>query len=512
MTAPSIKPRPAPAASVPGLLGLLQAEWDAVALEAHTLRTSLHATRVELAHALYQHDAAVRVIARLTRERDAARAAAAAGGSAAAAAAGAGAADAAPAPKRAKAGGGAAAPAPPAAVVASMTALSQDLAKGRKKRDAHPPGTAGVEEAARFALQGAPHTVSGGGHGGAIACLAAAPASAGASALAVSEDGGVAVLDTATGAVARLEGGGGGGGGAPPPARAAAWLGADGASALTAGADGRVRLWTQSSSGGAWTLASTAAAGEDGGGAALVAVTTHPSRALAAAAGCDGAWSLFDVSSSSTPSRLLRIADAAAAAAGGYTACAFHPDGVILGAGTGGGAVQVWDARAAGAPVATCAAPPPVPAAKAGGPRASSAPAPPIASLSFSENGYYLATGALGGGGASGGVRLWDLRKLKHFASPPAPPGKEAGAGGAACVAWDASGALLAAAGPGGASILGGGSTKAEWGAVAAWAGGSVGGGGTAVAWGAPPAAGRLLYVGGGDGRVRVFGVDEMAA
>ena len=31
------KPRPAPAASVPGLLGLLQAEWDAVALEAHSL-------------------------------------------------------------------------------------------------------------------------------------------------------------------------------------------------------------------------------------------------------------------------------------------------------------------------------------------------------------------------------------------------------------------------------------------------------------------------------------------
>mmetsp|Transcript_98760 Transcript_98760/g.205862 ORF Transcript_98760/g.205862 Transcript_98760/m.205862 type:complete len:498 (+) Transcript_98760:133-1626(+) len=70
----AVRPRPATATSIPGMLSLLQSEWDALMTETHELKNALDTTRKQLSHALYQHDAACRVVARLLRERDASRA------------------------------------------------------------------------------------------------------------------------------------------------------------------------------------------------------------------------------------------------------------------------------------------------------------------------------------------------------------------------------------------------------------------------------------------------------
>ena len=69
----NVPPRPPTLTSIPSLLSVFQNEWDALALETYTLRQHLTQTRQELSRALYEHDAAVRVITRLSRERDEAR-------------------------------------------------------------------------------------------------------------------------------------------------------------------------------------------------------------------------------------------------------------------------------------------------------------------------------------------------------------------------------------------------------------------------------------------------------
>lgn len=73
-TSPVVKPRPPRAASIPGMLGLLQQEWDALMNETFLLRQHLDTARNQLSQSLYQHDAACRVIAKLIRERDSAMA------------------------------------------------------------------------------------------------------------------------------------------------------------------------------------------------------------------------------------------------------------------------------------------------------------------------------------------------------------------------------------------------------------------------------------------------------
>lgn len=72
-SARAVKPRPPTLTSVPALLSTFQNEWDAIALETYELKQQLDRTRQELSTALYQYDAALRVIARIQKERDEAR-------------------------------------------------------------------------------------------------------------------------------------------------------------------------------------------------------------------------------------------------------------------------------------------------------------------------------------------------------------------------------------------------------------------------------------------------------
>jgi len=554
-TAP--KPRPSPAASVPGLIGLFRDEWDALALETHQLRASLHSARQELAHALYQHDAALRVIARLVRERDAARDAyeARAGAalpasepapSSAAAVAGEGGPEKKdqqqPAAKKAKTQG-----ALKQEVVDAFTSLSEELSKGRKKR-VPPAGCATAETVKSFkALEGYPHAVHKARAPG-VTCVATAPSSSSSnsssSSLVVSggSDGDVSLFDAATKTVVATFSHAPSSSAKLPAAKRAVTDVAFVRSALlaSAGADGAVRLWrptkkdseteggeffatddgeaAASSSSSSWAVCAEAveASSDTSSSSSVVALAVHPSRDYLATAGADGEWRLYDLeaaknatsssSSASTssrrssasaaaPSPLSRLVAVPDAASGGYSSAAFHPDGVILGVGTSGGAVRIWDARALRA------------VAKFEG-HLSSATSSGVTGLSFSENGYYLATGA------ADGVKAWDLRKLKNLASAPGPGGGGGGGGGGeggesgggvSRLSFDPSGSLLAVAGLGGVAVLG---SRQAWAPLCLFGSGEekkeVAGGALSVAW---SRSGDALFAGGCDNTLRAFGI-----
>ena len=106
---------------------------------------------------------------------------------------------------------------------------------------------------------------------------------------------------------------------------------------------------------------------------------------------------------------------------------------MILGTGAADSSVKIWDVKSSKV------------AAKVEGHVGA------VSSMSFSENGYYLATCA------EDGVKLWDLRKLKNF--------KSFEAAGVKCVGFDHSGHYLAVGGAD-ACVH---NVKAEWEVVKRW-------------------------------------------
>ncbi|KAG5004038.1 hypothetical protein JHK86_028177 [Glycine max] len=427
-----VKPRPVQAASIPGMLGMFQnvwnlcyAEWDGLMLSNFALEQQLHTARQELSHALYQHDAACRVIARLKKERDEARSVLAqaerqfpasapnaitandpvlSNGKRAAEDE-----DLAPGAKKIH-------PGISSSIISELTDCNASLSQQRKKRQI--PATLAPVEALEAYTQISSHPFHKTNKQGIISLD-----------ILYSKDliatGGIdtnaVIFDRPSGQIlATLSG--------HSKKVTSVKFVAQGESFLTASADKTVRLWQGSDdgnyncrhilkdhtaegrySGGATPIrdghvCSGTVSGRGGvarvaerffvpllrsiGGSKWVqAVTVHATNNYFVTASLDGSWCFYELSSGTC---LTQVYDTSGSSEG-YTSAAFHPDGLILGTGTTESLVKIWDVKSQ-ANVARF-----------------DGHAGPVTAISFSENGYFLATAA------HDGVKLWDLRKLKNF-------------------------------------------------------------------------------------------------
>lgn len=354
-TTRGVKPRPVGAASVPGLLSMLQDEWDAVMLETYTLREHLNTVRQELSQALYQHDAACRVIARITKERDTARAqlqrvlSSTAGdvdmGGKAEEEDGAG------IPQR---------------VLLRMTTLAETLSAGRKKR-AMPEGLASKDALSSYSKLST-HKIHQSSKGG-ILCVDAHPSDPNLT-VTGGVDKAVLVFNRSAGKIAsKLTG---------HSKRVSGVSFVDGSDrVVSCSHDKTVRVWAPK--GSKFTTAATLSPHS----AEITDISVQPTGSYVISSSLDKTWSFSDMETG-------KVYTTCEPVAGTLECVAFHPDGVIFGTGTGTNLVRMWDTKTCGN-VATFEGHSGV-----------------VNGVAFSENGYHMASAS-----DDGSVRVWDLRKLK---------------------------------------------------------------------------------------------------
>ncbi|KMZ69392.1 U-box domain-containing protein 72 [Zostera marina] len=370
----AVKPRPLQAASIPGLLGMFQNEWDALMLSNFALEQQLHTARQELSHALYQHDAACRVIARLKKEKDEAmmllsqsekqiplsakstnamvtngqRANVELGHD----------------EKRLRRGIN-------DAVVQELTDCNASLSGQRKKRQI-PASLAHVDDLERF-TQLSSHPLHKTNKPGILSVDIHSSkdiiATGGVDTNAVLFDRSSGqILSTLTGHSKKVT---------------SVKFVSDDELLITGSADKTVRVW-QGKENGNYNCQHVLR----NHNAEVQAVTVHATRKYFVSASLDNTWCFCDLASGEC---FAQVGEASGES--GYTAAAFHPDGLILGTGTSEAVVKIWDVKTQ-SNVATF-----------DGHQGA------VTAMSFSENGYFLATAAYDG------VKLWDLRKLKNFRS-----------------------------------------------------------------------------------------------
>ncbi|KAL8481064.1 hypothetical protein ACS0TY_027555 [Phlomoides rotata] len=461
-----VKPRPVQAASIPGMLGMFQIEWDGLMLSNFALEQQLHTARQELSHALYQHDAACRVIARLKKERDEARAllaqaerqipmsvAAPDTANAAALSNGKRAAEDAemgPDGKRIR-------PGISSSIISELTDCNAVLSQQRKKRQI--PSTLApidaVERYTQLTVNPLHRTNKPGILSLDIMYSKDLIATAGA-------DSNAVVFDRPSGQVVSTLSG-------HSKKVTSVKFAAEGELVVTASADKTVRVW-QGSEGGNFDCRHILKDHT----AEVQAVTIHATNNYFVSASLDNTWCFYDIASGLC---LTQVEDTSGSAAEGYTSAAFHPDGLILGTGTSGAIVKIWDVKSQ-ANVARF-----------------DGHVGAVTAISFSENGYFLATAA------QDGVKLWDLRKLKNFRSlNPYDENTPIQS-----VEFDHSGSYLALGGSD-IRVYQVASVKSEWNCIKTFPDLSGTGKTTCVKFG-PDA--KYVAVGSMDRNLRIFGVPE---
>lgn len=162
---------------------------------------------------------------------------------------------------------------------------------------------------------------------------------------------------------------------------------------VSASLDKSVRVWTPNGKKTAYDCSANLSLGAE-----VNALALHPSNSLAVAALADGSWAVIDLAAGDKAAVVLTGALPAGAEEGtANSAVAFHPDGGMFGVGSSDAKIRVFE----------------IASGKCAAEFDGHAGAGPVTSLSFSENGYTLASSAQG----SQQVKIWDLRKLSNSAN-----------------------------------------------------------------------------------------------
>ncbi|XP_050215859.1 pre-mRNA-processing factor 19-like [Mercurialis annua] len=464
-----VKPRTVQTASIPGMLGMFQNEWDGLMLSNFALEQQLHTARQELSHALYQHDAACRVIARLKKERDESRsllaqadrqipmlATATAAANVSVHSNGKRAAendDLGPPGKRL-------CPGISKDIIDELTNCNMALSTQRKKRQI-PPTLAPIDAVERY-TQLSSHPLHKTNKPGIVSMdinySKDIIASGGLDSTAVLFDRPSGqILSTLSGHSKKVT---------------SVKFVSEGDLFLTGSADKTVRIW-KGSEDGKYDCRHILKDHE----AEVQAVTVHATNKYFVTASLDNTWCFYDLSSGLCLAQVSDSSQSDASRTGGYTSAAFHPDGLILGTGTSDAVVKIWDVKSQGN------------VAKFEGHVGA------VTAISFSENGYFLATAA------NDSVKLWDLRKLKNFRTlelydSDTPTNS---------VEFDQSGSYLGVAGSD-IRVFQVASVKAEWNCVKTFPDLSGTGKATCVRFG-PDA--KYIAVGSMDRNLRIFGLPK---